>query len=218
MPRKPRLEYPGAVYHLTARGIRQIAIFVDDHDRGTLLRILVHALRAFEAQVFAFCLMGNHYHLVLQTHRANLSALMHDVNSRYSMGFNQRHTRRGHVLEGRFKALHVDRDAYLLQVCRYVELNPVRASLVDSPARWRWSSYRAHAGSIPSPAWLATAELHGALTGRIPEDDVQREDAQRRYAEWVDAGREVRLWKESLRRGRYLGDEAFVERLNEFRA
>ena len=213
MSRSPRLEYPGAFYHVTARGIQQGAIFVDDHDRDSLLTILARALRACDAQAFALCLMGNHYHFVLQTRQANLSVLMHRVNSVYSLTFNRRHGRRGHVFEGRFKALHVDRDAYLLAVCRYVDLNPVRAGLVESPTQWTWSSYRAHTGAVPSPPWLATAELHGALMGKVPQDAVQAAAARRRYADWVDDGRGEQLWKGSLREGLYLGDEAFVERV-----
>jgi len=155
--------------------------------------------------------MGNHYHFVLQTRRANLSELMRRVNGLYSLAFNQRHGRRGPAFEGRFKALHVDRDAYLLAVCRYVDLNPVRAGLVESPEQWVWSSYRAHTGCIRSPPWLATAELHGAVMGQVPADAAQAEAACRRYAGWVDAGRGAQLWRESLRDGLYLGGEAFVE-------
>ncbi len=211
MPRSPRLEYPGALYHVTSRGIQQGAIFVDDRDRASLLAIFTRSLHACEARSFAFCLMGNHYHFVVQTHQANLSRLMHRVNSIYSLTFNRRHSRLGPAFEGRFKAVHVDRDSYLLEVCRYVDLNPVRAGLVDSPGQWAWSSYRAHIGHTTSPAWLATTELHGALTGQVPADAVQTASARRRYAEWVAAGRGVRLWKESLRHGLYLGDETFVE-------
>src|ERR1700712_3077960 len=120
MPRPPRLEYPGALHHVTVRGVQQAAIFLDDADRTALMVIVARALRSFEAQAFAYCLMGNHYHFVLQTHQANLSALMQFVNSHYSSAFNRRHGRAGHVFEGRFKALLVDRDAYLMEVCRYV--------------------------------------------------------------------------------------------------
>jgi len=155
--------------------------------------------------------MGNHYHFVVQTHQANLSKLMHRVNSTYSLTFNRRHGRLGPAFEGRFKALHVDRDSYLLEVCRYVDLNPVRAGLVDSPGQWAWSSYRAHIGRTTSPAWLATTELHGALMGQVPTGAVQTASARCRYAEWVDAGRGAQLWRESLRHGLYLGDETFVE-------
>jgi putative transposase len=206
------------VYHVTARGVQQSAIFLDDRDRNSLLAILAQALSVHEARAFAHCLMDNHYHFVLQTHRANLSVLMHRVNSFYSLVFNRRHRRRGHLFEGRFKALHVDADAYLLAVCRYVDLNPVRAGLVDSPGQWAWSSYRAHTGSMPSPPWLASAEIHGALMGQIPRDAAQTEVARRHYADWVEAGRGVKLWKQSLRHGLYLGDDGFVERMKRLEA
>ena len=215
MARPPRLEYPGALYHVTARGVRQEAIFQDDRDRQELLKLLSSTLGTADAKAFAYCLMGNHYHFVIQTRRANLSALMHRINFIYSQSFNQRHDRRGHVLEGRFKAIHVDRDSYLLEVCRYVDLNPVRTGLVAAPAQWKWSSFRAHTGSVPSPPWLATAELHGALSGSSAETDSEVEAANRRYADWVNAGLDARLWKDSLRHGLYLGDDAFVERMRQ---
>ena len=209
MPRPLRIEYPGALYHVTARGVQQAAIFIDDQDRVALLANLARALRACDAKAFAFCLMDNHYHFVLQTCQANLSDLMHRVNSVYSSAFNRRHARRGHLFEGRFKALHIDRDAYLLEVCRYVELNPVRAGMVGEPGQWRWSSYRSNTGTISSPRWLATGELHGALMGKAPQDTAQSVAACRSYAQWVEDGRGKRLWKTTLRRGRCLGDEAF---------
>jgi len=130
MPRPLRLEYPGALYHVTTRGTRQGAIFLDDNDRALLLSIFAQALKTCDARAFAYCLMGNHYHFVLQTRQDNLSELMRRINSVYSLTFNRRHGRSGHVFEGRYKALHVDRDGYLLEVCRYVDLNPVRAGLV----------------------------------------------------------------------------------------
>ena len=213
MTRPPRLEYPGALYHVTTRGVRQDSIFIDDRDRMSLLTILARALRTCDARIFAFCLMGNHYHFVLQTRHANLSELMHRINSTFSLTFNRRHARRGQVFDGRFKALHVDRDAYLLEVCRYVDLNPVRSGLVDSPSQWIWSSFGAHCGLRPALPWLATAELHGVLTGRVPTEASQTSTAQRRYAEWVHAGIGVRLWKESLRDGLYLGDKTFADRI-----
>ena len=215
MARPPRLEYPCALYHVTARGVRQDVIFQDARDRQELLKLLSNTLRIADAKAFAYCLMGNHYHLVIQTRRANLSALMHRINFIYSQSFNQRHDRRGHVLEGRFKAIHVDRDSYLLEVCRYVDLNPVRAGLVAAPAQWKWSSFRAHTGSVPPPPWLATAELHGALSGRPAETDSEVEAARRGYADWVNAGLDVRLWKALLRHGLYPGDDAFVERMRQ---
>ncbi|MBW8779076.1 MAG: transposase [Burkholderiales bacterium] len=213
MPRPLRLEYPDAIYHVTTRGIQQAAIFLDDQDRASLLSILARALKECDARAFGYCLMGNHYHLILQTRQPNLSVLMRRINSVYSLTFNRRHSRCGHVFEGRYKALHVDRDAYLLAVCRYVDLNPVRAGLVALPGQWNWSSYRAHTGSVPAPPWLATEEVHGAFQEWLPQGPADPASACRRYADWVEAGRHVQLWKESLRRGLYLGDEGFVERV-----
>lgn len=173
MPRPPRLEYPGALYHVTARGVQQSDIFLDDEDRRALLKYLARALEEGNARAFAYCLMGNHYHLVLQTSQSNLSTLMQRINSGFCQAVNRRHQRCGHLLEGRFKAIVVDRDNYLLEVCRYVDLNPVRAGLVESPSHWRWSSYVAHTGGAPVPAWLATHEVHGSLTGRSAETDIR---------------------------------------------
>lgn len=212
MHRPPRLEFPDALYHVTSRGVRRDAIFRDDEDRSRLLAIVAAMLQTCDAQLFAYCFMGNHYHLVVRTRRANLSALMHRVNSTYSAQFNRRHGLAGAVFEGRFRSILIDRDSYLLQVCRYVDLNPVRAGLVESPVQWDWSSYRAHTGRRAPPSWLATAELHGILSGSTPENAARRSEAGRSYAAWVDAGREAKLWMDDLRGGRFLGDEAFVER------
>lgn len=212
MPRPPRIQYPGALYHVTARGVQQSAIYLDDNDRSCFLELVGRTLIAGQARALTFCMMGNHYHLVLQTGAANLSALIQRINGAYSLGFNRRQGRCGHVFEGRFHAVHVDRDAYLLEVCRYVDLNPVRAGLCDSPVHWRWSGYRSHVGFVASPPWLATAQLHGALTGAEPNDAVEMGAARRRYADWVAAGRGVRLWERSLLEGRFLGDRAFVRR------
>ena len=213
MARPLRIEFPGAIYHVTSRGDRREAIFVDDVDSGALLAVVATAMSRFDAQVLAYCLMGNHYHFVLHTRKANLSLLMRHVNGVYTQAFNRRHAKVGHLFQGRFKAILVDRDAYLLEVCRYVELNPVRAHLVDAPAQWPWSSYRAHVGQAPTPQWLDTAGLHGYLLGQPPRSAADGRRAARRYAALVDAGRDVRLWDQALRQQIYLGDEAFVERM-----
>jgi putative transposase len=213
MPRPPRLEYANAVYHVTSRGIRKSFIFRDDEDHASLLAIAASAFSACDAHAFAYCLMGNHYHFVLQTRQPNLSVLMHRINSTYSAAFNRRHGLCGAVFEARFKAAHVDRDNYLLEACRYVDLNPVRAGLIGSPAEWTWSSHAAHTGRKPPPCWLASAELHGMLMGQQPEDAAQTAAAQRCYTDWVQAGRGIKLWNQSLGGGRFLGDQAFVERV-----
>ena len=130
MSRPLRIKFPGAVYHVTLRGDRREPIYRDDEDRTTHLEVIAQAMDRFDAQVLAYCQMGNHYHLVLHTRQANLSRLMRHVNGVYTQAFNQRHALVGHLFQGRFKAILVDRDAYLLALCRYVERNPVAAGLV----------------------------------------------------------------------------------------
>ena len=158
-----RIEFPGAIYHVTSRCNRREPIFLDDLDRDVLLSVVATGLSRFDAQGLTYCLIGNHDHFVLQARLANLSVLIRYRNGVYTQAFNHRHAKVGHLFQGRFKAILVDRDACLLEVCRYVELNPVRAHMVDVPAQWPWSSYCAHAGQAPTPAWLDTAGLHGHL-------------------------------------------------------
>lgn len=151
MSRLLRIEFPGAVYHVTSRGDRHEAIYRDDADRLAQLEVVAQAMDRFDATVLAYCLMGNHYHLVLHTREPNLSRLMRHVNGVYTLHFNRRHALAGHVFQGRFKAILVERDAYLLALCRYVERNPVAAQLVTAAADRPWSSYRAHVCQSPAP-------------------------------------------------------------------
>ncbi|WP_371914285.1 transposase [Pseudomonas sp. NFIX28] len=124
---------------------------------------MAQGMQRFDAQALAYCLMDNHYHFVLHTRQANLSWLMRHVNGVYTQVFNRRHGKVRHLFQGRFKAILVDRDASLLEVCRYVELRQVRAGMVGEPAAWPWSSYYAHVGEVEPPAWLDTDGLHGFL-------------------------------------------------------
>lgn len=213
MARPLRIEFAGAVYHITSRGDRGERIFLDNSDRDELLDVVAQALSRFDAQMLAYCLMGNHYHFVLHTRQANLSRLMRHINGVYTQRFNQAHRKHGHLFEGRFKAILVDRDSYLLEVCRYVELNPVRAALVSKPQAWLWSSYRAHAGLAAAPVWLDVAGLHGYVLGRAARGASDRRRAGVRYAELVASAGDVPLWETALRQQIYLGDERFVERM-----
>ncbi len=215
MARPLRIEFPGGVYHVTSRGDRREPIFVDDQDRSRLLCILAQAMNRFDAVVFAYCLMGNHYHFVLHTRQSNLSMLMRHVNGVYAQAFNRRHGLVGHLFQGRFTSLHVDRDVYLMQVCRYAELNPVRAGIVDSAVDWPWSSYRAHCGLVASPPWLDTVALHDYLLGRDASSVADRLRAMKLYIELVEDGRGSRLWEQALQRDIYLGGDAFVESVQE---
>ena len=213
MARPLRIEFPGAVYHVTSRGDRREPIFVDDEDRHALLQIAAQALSRFDAQALSYCLMGNHYHFVLHTRQANLSLLMRHINGVYTQTFNRRHNKVGHLFQGRFKAILVDRGAYLLEVCRYVDLNPVRARMVRKPEAWAWSSYRAHVGQTVAPEWLDTEGLHGYLLGRGVRSAADRRRAAGRYARLVASVPDASLWDSALRQQIYLGDEAFVERM-----
>ncbi|HEY4082289.1 MAG TPA: transposase [Burkholderiaceae bacterium] len=212
MARPLRIEFPGAIYHVTSRGDRREPIFDDDGDRAALLNIVGLMLARFDASALAYCLMGNHYHFVLGTRQANLSAMMRQINGIYSQAYNRRHGKVGHVFQGRFKAILVDRDNYLMEVCRYVDLNPVRAAMVERPADWPWSSYRAHCGLAEPLPWLDTPSLHGFLLGQDAKTQQQKGRAAQQYVEWVQAGHGVRLWDEGLKQQIYLGDEEFVER------
>jgi putative transposase len=168
-------------------------------------------MKRFDAVAFAYCLLGNHYHFVLQTHQPNLSRLMRHINGVYTQAYNRRHRKVGHLFQGRFKAVLVDKDAYLLEVCRYVDLNPVRASMVKRPEDWTWSSYRMHTGLVKAPAWLDSAVLHRHLASRAP-----RREGPGRYAEFVAQGRDVKLWEEALSGQIYLGEEAFVQQMQAY--
>jgi REP element-mobilizing transposase RayT len=215
MSRPLRIEFPGAVYHVTSRGDRREPIYRDDHDRMAQLDVIAQAMDRFDAQVLAYCLMGNHYHLVLHTRQANLSRLMRHVNGVYTQAFNRRHGLVGHLLQGRFKANLVDRDAYLLALCRYVERNPVAAGLVRQPQDWSWSSCRAHLGLEGTPPWLDSDGLHGYLLARSPQTHGDRRRAARIYTRLVtaaDAGDEA-FWHTHLRQQIFLGDEAFAQRM-----
>src|SRR6476646_4953005 len=146
MPRQPRIEYDGAIYHVMSRGDRREAIVRDDEDREMFVKILEEACAKTDWQVHAYCLMSNHFHLVLETPRANLVAGMKWMLGVYTSRFNRRHKLLGHLFSGRYKSLIVDGsgDGYLRTVCDYVHLNPVRAKLLGERQRleaYRWSSY-----------------------------------------------------------------------------
>jgi REP element-mobilizing transposase RayT len=202
------VEFEGALYHVTARGDRRERIFEDEVDRRSWLAVVEQALERFEATVFGYCLMGNHYHVVLQTHQPNLSRLMRHVNGVYTQRYNRRHRKIGHLFQGRFKAILVDKDAYFLEVCRYVDLNPVRAGMVRRPHDWAWSSYRAHTAKAVAPPWLDSAALHRQLAPRAP-----RREGPSRYAQFVAQGKGIPLWEGALSAQIYLGGEVFVKRM-----
>jgi putative transposase len=165
-----------------ARGNRKSCIFDDDDDRRFFLADLADATSRFDVACYAYCLMGNHYHLVVATPRGNLSTAMRQVNGCYAQGWNRRHHHSGHLFEGRFKSIAVEREAYFRDLVRYVALNPVRAGLVEDPAAWPWSSYRASAGLAPPPWFLDVSWIQGIFGG------VGQLEAQIRYRLHVNEG------------------------------
>jgi REP element-mobilizing transposase RayT len=163
MSRPLRVAFPGAVYHVMSRGNAKALVFLDQRDFEKFVAVLKAACARFGVVCYAFCLMPNHYHLVVMTPQPNLSAAIKHLNGVYAQWWNYRHQRCGHVFQGRFKAQLVQEDRYLLAVCRYVVLNPVRAGLVAHPREWKWSSYRASAQLEPAPRFLHTSAFDGLL-------------------------------------------------------
>ena len=163
MTRPLRLHIPGMLYHVISRGNARQAIFTDDADYERYLQILMATALRFDVRCAAYCLLVNHVHLLLQPQEFSISRMMQQLNSTYSQWFNREHDRVGHLLQGRFKALLVDSDAYFLRLVRYILWNPVAAGRVRHPADWPWSSYRATAGLAPPPPPLSVEDVWGAL-------------------------------------------------------
>jgi len=206
MSRPIRIEFPDALYHVTARGDRREDIFEDDQDRLMFLSTLGQVIEQFNWICHAYCLMGNHYHLLIQTPGGNLSRGMRQLNGVYTQASNRRYRRVGHLFQGRFKAILVDSDAYLLELTRYVVLNPVRAGMVKDPADWPWSSYRASVGLESAVSWLA-------VDGLLAQFARQRRLAQQRYAQFVaEGGMTASPWS-GIKGQVFLGDEQFVQRM-----
>jgi len=206
MSRPLRIGYSGALYHLTSRGNAREAIFADDSDRQIFLHGLAAVVERYGWRIHAYCLMGNHYHLLAETPQPNLSLGMRWLNGVYTQRFNRRHERVGHVFQGRFKSILVERERYLLELARYIVLNPVRAALVPAPGQWTWSSYRATAGMEQAPSWLSV----NWILGKFGASDVH---ARERYRQFVAAGLDQASPWQVLRSQILLGSEAFVQTL-----
>jgi len=206
MARPLRIEFPGALYHVTARGDRRDAIYLRERDQRLFLQLLGQTCERMNWACYAYCLMTNHYHLVIETVDGNLSRGMRHLNGVYTQKFNFHHDQVGHVFQGRYKAILVDRDAYLLELARYVVLNPVRAGLVRSAGQWPWSSYRATVALSPCPRWLA-AEKILRLFGQTGSSAIAA------YIRFVEAGVKAPPIWDGLKYQLFLGNEAFVERM-----
>jgi putative transposase len=210
MARPLRIEFADAVYHVTSRGNGRQKIFLDKQDNRKFLELFGKTLERFNWICHAYCLMVNHYHLMIETPDANLSKGMHYLNATFCQAHHRRHDTVGHLLQGRFKAIVVDRESYLLELARYVVLNPVRAGLVARPEDWPWSSFQATAGLLVAEEFefLTTAWL----LGQFGPDETT---ARRRYLDFISSGIGLDSPWPQLQSQLFLGKETFIEKLRD---
>ena len=206
MARPLRIVYDGAVYHITSRGNAKNPIFKNNQDRSALLDILNKVNSRYNWFCHAYCLMNNHYHFVIETPDGNISQGMRQLNGTYTQLFNFSNKRVGHLFQGRYKAILIQKDRHLLEVCRYVVLNPVRARVVEKPEDWKWSSYMATTGQAKAHPCLTEDYILGRF-GR------NRRGAVKEYKKFIEDGIGERdLWR-NVKAQSLLGEEEFIERL-----
>jgi REP element-mobilizing transposase RayT len=209
MARPLRIEFPGAVYHVTSRGNEKKPVFKDEQDRQNFLDTLHLVNKRYHWLCHAYCLMDNHYHILIETADGNLAIGMRQLNGVYTQVFNKRHARTGHLFQGRYKAILIQKDTHLLEACRYVVLNPVRAGVTEQPQEWKWSSYSATAGRSKPHSSLTTDWILRQF-GRM------RGKAEQEYRKFVKGGigREP-IWTE-VKGQSVLGEEEFVDSLIDY--
>lgn len=209
MGRPLRIEYPGAYYHVTSRGNERKDVFNNDKDREQFLSYLESSVNRYDAIIHAYCLMNNHYHLILETPSGNLSKIMQHINGAYTNYFNIKRKRSGHLFQGRFKAILVEADEYAQELSRYIHLNPVRANIVKRPEEYRWSSYLDYIGGRKRPEWLKTSDILGYF-GNI-------EECLSRYRIFVEDlhGKEYNSLLSDVVASTILGSENFVSKVTE---
>jgi REP element-mobilizing transposase RayT len=205
MSRPLRISYPGAFYHVTSRGNEKRNIFLSVQDRKRFLDYIESANEKFGAIIHCYCLMSNHYHLLLETPHGNLSSIIHHINSSYTTYFNIKRSRSGHLFQGRFKAILVDREAYLVELSRYIHTNPVRAGLVENPWDYKWSSCTSYTGDEEAPSWLERSHVLG-LFGNNPHKG---------YKSFVIKNNNFDPYK-NIHASSILGDEGFVNKVQKF--
>lgn len=203
MARPLRIEFAGALYHVTSRGDGREDIYLSDHDRELFLSVLGEVCQRFNWHCHAYCLMSNHYHLLIETPDANLAQGMRQLNGVYTQRFNQARKRVGHVFQGRYKSILVEKDSYLLELSRYIVLNPVRARMVRAAQDWPWSSYRATAGFSEAPRWLTVNWILSAFGLHLSE-------AVKSYKLFIAEGKGQPSPWEQLKNQIYLGSDQFV--------
>jgi len=207
MARKPRIHAPGATYHVILRGNARQDIFSDNKDRYRFYEMLQKSSERYQCRVHAFCLMTNHVHLAIQVGDVSLSHIMQNVSQRYTQWFNWRYQKSGHVFQGRYKAVMVDADEYLLELAAYIHLNPVRAHMTDQPGTYQWSSHRAYLGKETIP-WLETAFI---LSQFSPDERKARTKFATFVGERIGDGRRDEFHGERITDSRVFGDDRFID-------
>lgn len=207
MTRPLRIEFPRALYHVTARCDDKQRIFMDDNDRNRFLQIFGDIHERYQWITYAWCLMDGQYHFVIETPQPNLSKGIKLLNGIYTQYFNYIHGRVGHLFQGRYKSILVDKERYLIELVRHVVLEPVRNNLVEKPEDWLWSSYRHSAGLAPSPQWLnrewILEELSPGVSGSEKKSDIYKTY----ILEGIGQGKDL---MNNVRQQIYLGDEDFI--------
>jgi len=208
MARLARVEYPGALYHVITRGNQRQRIFRDDRDREKYLEILSSLKKQYSFRIPAYVLMLNHVHLLLESGEVPLSRIMQRLGSGYTQYFNRRHQQVGHLFQGRYKAILCDKDSYLLELTRYLHLNPVRAKVVKDPVDYQWSSYGGYVAESPGQQWLDSAEVLKQFSKKIRE--------ARKLYRWfvlqgIGDGHKEEYY--NVLEGRFLGDKEFAEEI-----
>lgn len=210
MSRPLRITFPGAFYHITARGNEGRQIFKDVRDREKFLSYLESAVQRYRAAVHVYCLMRNHYHLLLETPVGNLPEIMHHINGAYTTHFNVKHQRSGHLLHGRYKAILIEKDQYAKELSRYIHLNPIRAKMVDTPEQYPWSSYRYFIGLKKAPEWLVIDFILSYFGDKVSS-------AQKGYRDFVNAmvGQKFKNPLEGVVSSTILGTKDFIESIRD---
>lgn len=202
-----RIEYPGALYHVYARGNARNSVFIDDSDKIRFLRDIKDTFEQYNFLCYSYCLMSNHYHILLETPEGNLSSGMHRLNCTYASYFNWKYDIVGHVFQGRYKSIVVQRENYLMELCRYIVLNPLRAGLVQHPGEYRWSSYCELAGKdCKKSGFLSTDWILSQFSELLTE-------AKKKYADFVLEGINTPSPFEHLTNDIVLGDKDFLNSL-----
>ena len=206
MARPLRIEYPGAFYHVIQRGNEKKDIFISDQDRIKFYQYLAILHTRYKVNLHGYCLMNNHYHLIVETKNANLAKAMHSLNTSYTVYFNIKRKRAGHLFQGRYKAILVEADEYLHQLSRYIYLNPVRAGLVKEPGDYPYSSYQYFTSPTKAPDWLS---LNFILS--IFDENVKK--AKSLYKKFVldGLGNETEVIRKNINFGFLLGNQDFIE-------